>query len=348
MEPDLIGLYRQMLFSRRFEESVTELWRAGRISGEMHLGTGEEGIVAGVADHLRDGDALALDHRATPPLLMRGVDPTLILKELLGHTDGLCRGRGGHMHLFSPPHLAASSGIVGAAAPAAVGFALSATYLRPGAVAVAFFGEGAMNEGQVMESLNLAAAWQLPVIFVCKDNAQAIATPSPEVTGGRLDARARSLGLATLSVDGSDVVAVWHAARTCFERARAGRGPSFLHASCIHLEGHFLGDPLVRVARRPLREMLPIAIPMLRSALKRGGAPLGVRIRSMLSILKLVLGAHREITSTERDPVKRTRDALIADPDAVSAVEEGVTARIQEILIAVGHPLAATSQGGSG
>ena len=143
MPPDQWSLYSLMLKSRLLEEAVVKLWHDGLISGEMHLGTGEEAVNAGVVAHLREGDAMALDHRGTAALMMRGVDPVLILREMLGRPDGLCGGKGGHMHLFSKEHLAASSGIVGASGPTASGFALSAQYLRPGAVAVAFFGEGA-------------------------------------------------------------------------------------------------------------------------------------------------------------------------------------------------------------
>ena len=145
MPPDQWSLYSLMLKSRLLEEAVVKLWHDGLISGEMHLGTGEEAVNAGVVAHLREGDAMALDHRGTAALMMRGVDPVLILREMLGRPDGLCGGKGGHMHLFSKAHLAASSGIVGASGPAASGFALSAQYLRPGAVAVAFFGEGVMR-----------------------------------------------------------------------------------------------------------------------------------------------------------------------------------------------------------
>ena len=147
MTYDLWALYRHMLRSRLFELAVAKLWNDGDISGEMHLGTGEEAIAAGVVSQLTDGDAMALDHRGTPPLLMRGVDPVTLLRELLGRSDGLCAGMGGHMHLFSPEHLAASSGIVGASGPAVVGFALAAQRLRPGTLAAAFFGEGAVNQG---------------------------------------------------------------------------------------------------------------------------------------------------------------------------------------------------------
>jgi len=167
MQAELWDLYELMLRSRTFENAVKQLWEDGLISGEMHLGTGEEAICAAIVAQLQPGDALALDHRATPPLLMRGVDPLLLLSEFMGKPDGLCSGAGGHMHLFSPQHLAASSGIVGASAPAAVGFALAALRLRPGTLAVAFFGEGAINQGMLLEAFNLAAVWKLPVLFVC-------------------------------------------------------------------------------------------------------------------------------------------------------------------------------------
>lgn len=227
METDMWSLYRQMLRIRRFEESVMDLWEKGKISGEMHLGIGEEAVVAGVVGHLRDGDAMALDHRSTPPLVARGVDLVLLLRELLGRVDGLCSGMGGHMHLFSPEHLAASSGIVGATGPLASGFALAAQYLRPENLAVAFFGEGAMNQGMLMESLNLAVIWKLPVLFVCKDNEWAITTRSRSVTGKDLIERAKGFGMPALEVDGTDVEAVWHAAGRGWKRQEAERAPFF-------------------------------------------------------------------------------------------------------------------------
>ncbi len=200
MPPDVWPLYALMLKSRLFEEAVSRLWNDGLISGEMHLGTGEEAIIAGVVAHLREGDAMALDHRGSAALLMRGVDPVLILRELLGDPGGLCRGMGGHMHLLSREHLAASSGIVGAEGPLAAGFALSAQYANPGAIAVAFFGEATMNQGMLMESLNLASAWNLPVLFVCKDDGWGITTQSEKVTGGNPNDRARGLGVPAVEV----------------------------------------------------------------------------------------------------------------------------------------------------
>jgi len=178
------------------------------------MSIGEEGVVAGVVSLLREGDAMALDHRGTAPLLMRGEDPVLLLKEFLGRPDGLCRGQGGHMPLFSQKHMAASSGIVGASGPAAAGFALALkTHEKEGALAVAFFGEGSMN---------LAAAWKLPVVFVCKDNGLSITTLSLEVTGGDLLQRAQGLGLTPYEADGARVESVQAAASSAFQAVRQG------------------------------------------------------------------------------------------------------------------------------
>ena len=142
MPPDLWEHYARMFRCRRFEEIITGLWQDGLISGEMHLGTGEEGIIAGIIPQLQADDALALDHRGTAASLLRGVAPQLLLNEMLGLADGLCGGQGGHMHLFSKEYLTASSGIVGASGPAALGFALSAQRLRPGRLSVSISGEG--------------------------------------------------------------------------------------------------------------------------------------------------------------------------------------------------------------
>lgn len=332
MSPDLWQLYEQMVRSRLFEEAVSILWEQGLISGEMHLGMGEEAIACGVVCQLEDGDAMALDHRGTPPMLMRGVDPVLLLTEFLGRPDGLCQGKGGHMHLFSPQHLAASSGIVGAAGPTAVGFALASHYLRPGKVAVAFHGEGATNQGMLLESMNLAVAWALPVLFVCKDNHWAITTQSSSVTGGRLVQRALGFGMPAEEVDGSDVQAVWEAARVGIDRGRRGEGPTFLHAHCVHLEGHFLGDLLLRVGRSPLKEMTPMVGPLLRSVTGRKGAPLRERMRGLWDVATRGQALMRDQTGEEKDPVILARTKLSTDPQRLAALEDRVTAEIEQLL----------------
>lgn len=329
MEPDLFDLYRSMLKSRLFEKAVNQLWDEGKISGEMHLAIGEEAIAAGIVGQIQNGDALALDHRGTPALIMRGIDPTLILLEFLGHPDGLCAGMGGHMHLFSRHHLIASSGIVGASAPAAVGFALSARYIRPGKISVAFFGEGAMNQGMVLESFNLTATWKLPALFICKDNGLAITTLSSSVTSGNLIERAKSFGMDAKEIDGSDVLAVWDAAKSAIERARKGDGPSFLHMHCWRPKGHFLGDPLIRIARHPMKEMKELAGPLLKSFTKKKGTSLGQRAGSLKSVSSLLGKTIKSQLIKEKDPLEFLRQKIISDKEHLERIEKEVTQEIQ-------------------
>jgi len=333
MEQDLLSLYSKMLKSRLFEEAVNQLWEAGLISGEMHLGTGEEAIVAGVLDHLRDGDAMALDHRATPPLIMRGVDPVLILRELLGQEAGLCAGQGGHMHLYAEEYLAASSGIVGAAGPAAAGFALAAKYLHPGCISVAFFGEGAMNQGMLMESMNLAAVWNLPVLFICKDDGWSITSKSTTLTAGQLSERARCLGLTALEADGRDVLDVWKAAKFAIDQLRLDKGPHFLRLRCIHLEGHFLGYQMLRVIRNPIKELPGIVLPLIQSLFKRGGASFRKRLMG-LNIVNSAMGdtwrdPRRKPTN---DPILRARRYLHLDPEQLAALEADIQEEIHQVV----------------
>ena len=255
MGPSQLGLgdlYRHLARARAFEIAVEELWERGLISGEMHLGTGEEAVAAGVVSLLRDGDGLSLTHRCSPALVVRGVPMVAMVREMLGKDDGLCGGNAGHMHLMSKPHLATSSGIVGASLPVGAGFALAAKRLRPGAVGVSFVGDGAMNQGMVLEAMNLASAWSLPHLIVCIDNGWAITTRAGTVTAGTLEDRARAFDLRVERGDGTDLTAVHRLATSVLDGVRAGKGPAFLYFTCPRLDGHFLGDPLIRQARNPL------------------------------------------------------------------------------------------------
>jgi pyruvate dehydrogenase E1 component alpha subunit len=323
---DLSAVYRQMLRSRLFEEAVKLLWEEGKISGEMHLGIGEEAIAAGVIAHLRDGDAMALDHRCTPPLVIRGVDLVLMLREFMGKGDGLCRGMGGHMHLFSPQHLAASSGIVGASGPLATGFAMAAQYRNNNCLSLAFFGDGACNQGMLMESFNLAVAWELPVLFVCKDNSWAITTQCSHVTGGNILERARSFGLHSQEVDGTDIEAVYTSAGDAVDRIRNGRGPSFLRAFCPRMQGHYLGDPLRRA------NMMELTIPLTKAFTAQPGASVAERSGSLGMLLTLVGKATVEKQLTRNDPIARARHKLKAQKIDISAIDKEVEMEIKQAL----------------
>lgn len=329
---DLWLIYEHMLRSRRFEEAVAQIWQAGEISGEMHLSTGEEAVVAGTVLQLMDGDAMALDHRGTAPLVMRGVDLNLLLQEFLGRPDGLCAGRGGHMHLFSKAHLAASSGIVGASGPAAAGFALAARQLRPGTIVLAFFGEGAMNQGMMLEAMNLAVVWKLPVVFVCKDSKWAITTVSASVTGGDPVKRAESFGMPAARIDGTDVEAVWYAAGDAIKHARNDSGPTFILAACTHPEGHFLGDPLIRMARHPLQEMKKAAGPLLKSVTRVKGGGVVKRTGSLGKVSALMGQSAAEQVFSQKDPLKIIRRKLKPDKTRLQQIEQNVDEEIRLVV----------------
>ena len=338
MPPDPWSLYELMYKSRMFEQNVRQIWRDGKISGEMHLGMGEEAIAAGIVSQLVEGDAMALDHRATPALLMRGVDPVLLLREFMGKPDGLCAGKGGHMHLFAKDKLAASSGIVGASGPAAAGFGLAAQMLRPGCISIAFFGDGATSAGMLMESMNLAVVWNLPAIFVCKDNDWAISTPAAAAVGGNLLARAQAFGMKALEVDGADVLAVFGAAEAGIQHARAGNGPVFLWAHCVHLEGHFLGDGLLDMFRRPVYSSRKRVWPMVRGMFRRSGATWGERVASARQLVREVLAAQSQ-TNAQDDPLLRTRRILLkSDPGRLAEMELSLQGQVRQWVMTARQP----------
>jgi pyruvate dehydrogenase E1 component alpha subunit len=331
---DTVSLFRQMARARAFEDAIAALWREGRISGEMHLGTGEEAVAAGVVAALRPGDGVALDHRPTPVLTALGVDLVRMLAEMLGLESGLDRGRAGHMHLMSREHLAASSGIVGSSAPLAAGFALAGRSLRPGAVSVAFFGDGAMNQGMLLETLNLASTWKLPLLLVCKDNGWAITTRSNTVTGGDLIRRAEAFGIRSDDVDGVDVLAVASTAADAIARARRGEGPTFVRARVARLDGHFLGDALVRASRSPAGEGRTLLGDVTSAALSRTGGAVGARARSVVRLLDLMRQARRDERDTGRDPLERARHTL--GKDAAARIEDEALAEVGRAVESAG------------
>jgi pyruvate dehydrogenase E1 component alpha subunit len=334
----LTDLYRDMARIRAFEIAIASLWEKGLISGEMHLGTGEEAVVAGVMAHLGEDDALAADHRSTPPFLLHGVDPVAILRELLGRPDGLCEGYGGHMHLFSKEHLAASSGIVGASGPAGAGLALAAKRLRPGTVAVAFFGEGAANQGALLETMNLAVAWQLPLLLVCKDNTWSITTRSSDVTGGELPARAASFGLRTEVVDGLDPLEVSDSTARLILRIRRGHGPVFLHAKCSRLDGHFLGDMMVRTATEVSVEGAGIMAGITRATLTPSGTSVGGRAAAVRDLLVLLARVRGDAKGGKRDPLALTSGRLRKAGVDVDAIEDETAREVANLVATALEP----------
>lgn len=320
-----------MLFSRYFEELVEDYWDQGYISGEMHMGIGEEAINAGILAHIEEGDSLALDHRGTSPILMRDVDPLSIMLEMMGHEEGLCRGRGGHMHLFSKGKLVGTSGIVGASGPLALGFALASTHLRERKIAVSFFGEGAVNQGMLMESFNLAVVWNLPVLFVCKDNGWAITTESEKVTGGELMDRAQAFGLKTTRGNGSDVMDIYDQSKELIAGIREGKGPGFLLAGCVRPSGHFLGDPLVKLKEKPAKGLMEISGDFASGATSLKGGDIKGRWKAIKSVMDTLSSSRKDLKFQDKDPVRLFRKNFSEHKAELESIDREVRKQIEQL-----------------
>jgi pyruvate dehydrogenase E1 component alpha subunit len=238
-------LHRTMLTIRLFEQRVAREFRTGQIPGFVHMYVGEEAVAAGVCANLDDDDYVTSTHRGHGHCIAKGCELGPMMAEIYGRVDGLCKGRGGSMHIadFSRGMLGANA-IVGGGIALANGAGLASSVRGSGQVAVAFFGDGAVNQGVLHESLNLAAIWKLPVIFVCENNGFAESTPAVYATSVRdVALRAAGYGIPGVIADGADVRSVYEAARTAVARARAGEGPTLLEAKTYRFMGHFEGDP---------------------------------------------------------------------------------------------------------
>jgi pyruvate dehydrogenase E1 component alpha subunit len=241
---ELLKAYRVMATIRAFEERVHVEFAAGEIPGFVHLYAGEEACATGVCLHLSDEDFIASTHRGHGHCIAKGVDVHGMMAELFGRDTGLCRGKGGSMHIADLDlGMMGANGIVGGGPPLICGAALAASRADRGNVAVAFVGDGGSNQGTTFESLNLAKIWNLPAIFVVEDNGYAEATSSKYSIGAESNAeRARGFGLPAVRVDGHDFFAVHEAAQEAIERARRGAGPSLLDCQVNRYYGHFEGD----------------------------------------------------------------------------------------------------------
>jgi pyruvate dehydrogenase E1 component alpha subunit len=238
-------LLREMLRIRRFEEKCAELYSAGAIRGFLHLYIGEEAVAVGVMSALTPDDAIVATYREHGHALARGISADALMAEMLGKQEGCSRGRGGSMHVFdAAARFYGGNAIVGGGLPVAVGLGLADAYLgRRGRVTVCFFGDGAVAEGEFHESMNLAALWKLPVLFVCENNLYAMGTRIERaLSETNLIAKAQTYGITAESVDGMDVAAVERAARHAAETVRNGNGPFFLECRTYRFRAHSMFD----------------------------------------------------------------------------------------------------------
>jgi TPP-dependent pyruvate/acetoin dehydrogenase alpha subunit len=236
-------IYRQMLLIRGFEDLVQSLFLAGEVYGTTHLYSGQEAIATGVASVLEERDRVAATYRGHGHALALGVDPQALLDEMLGRESGVNGGRAGSMNVNSPGNrLIGSFGIVGGSIAAATGAALALKRLT-GGIAVAYFGDGAMNQGYVFECLNFCQVLKLPLVFVCENNGYGEYTPFRSVTAGEIRARAEVMEVPAVTIDGMSVWTVREAAERAIAHARSGDGPAFVEALTYRFVGHSRSDP---------------------------------------------------------------------------------------------------------
>jgi pyruvate dehydrogenase E1 component alpha subunit len=293
-------MYRQMLAIRLFEERVNDLYTRALMPGLAHLYIGEEAVAVGICEALRKDDYITSTHRGHGHCLAKGADPRRMFAELLGKEDGYCKGKGGSMHIADPStgNLGANA-IVAGSAGIATGAAFASKYLKTDRVAVCFFGEGALGQGVLYEEMNMAQLWKLPVIYACENNMYNEYTHYSESTAGELLGRPAAFGIAAEAVDGQDVVAVHAAASKYVERARRGEGPAFLLLNTYRYHGHHVGDvATLRATYRP--------------------------------------AAEEEQWKTERDPIKRHVERMLAgqmaDTAALERIEQELTAEMDEAM----------------
>lgn len=241
----LLDLYRQMVLVRRFEEKAAEMYTRGKIGGFLHLYIGQEATGVGAIAALRPEDYVVSHYREHGHCLAKGSDPKRVMAELFGKATGLCRGKGGSMHLFdAETGFLGGYAIVAGGMPIAVGLALASAYREDGRVVLNFFGDGAANEGEFHESLNLAALWKLPVVFLLENNLYAMGTALERACAEpELYRRAVAYAMPGLRVDGMDVLAVLEATKEAVDRARSGGGPTLLEAITYRYRGHSMADP---------------------------------------------------------------------------------------------------------
>ena len=237
-------MYRTMMSIRRFEERVKEEFAKGRIPGFVHLYAGEEAIATGVMAALRSSDKVTSTHRGHGHCIAKECDINGMMAEIFGKSTGLCKGKGGSMHIADVSKgMLGANGIVGGGPPLACGAGLTAKTLGTGDVCICFFGDGASEQGTLHESLNLAAIWKLPVVFVAENNGYAESTPSSyHCAIENIAERAASYGIPGAAIDGNDVFAVYEAAQQAIQRARGGQGPTLLEFKTYRHHGHFEGD----------------------------------------------------------------------------------------------------------
>ena len=290
---ELTQYYRDMLLIRRFEEKAGQLYGMGLIGGFCHLYIGQEAVVVGLEAAAQEGDKRITSYRDHGHMLACGMDPNGVMAELTGREGGLSKGKGGSMHMFSKEkHFYGGHGIVGAQVPLGAGLAFADKYKDNGRVTFTYFGDGAANQGQVYETFNMAAIWDLPVVFVIENNqyamgtAQARSTSTPDIY-----TRGEAFGIPGEAVDGMDVLAVKDASERATAHCRSGKGPYILEVKTYRYRGHSMSDP--------------------------------AKYRTRVEVQKM---------RSERDPIEQVRDLLLTGKHATEEDLKAIDKEIKEVV----------------
>jgi TPP-dependent pyruvate/acetoin dehydrogenase alpha subunit len=307
---------RTMLTIRVFEEKVEELYKQGILHGGSHSSAGEEAIAVGACAALASEDLIVTNYRCNGHCIAKGLELHRIMAEVFGKASGCCKGKGGAMHISDIERgILPTSAIVGGGIPIATGSGLSAKLYGTGRVTLCFFGDGASNQGVFHESLNLAAIWKLPVVYVCENNQYAMSMPVRAAMAiENIAERACAYGIEGKVVDGNDVDAVYEAISAAVERARGGEGPSLIECKTYRLRGHYIGDPLKYRSKEELAEQ---------------------QKKEPISLFRARLLAENLITDVnyqrmEKEAVTEIEDAVRFARDSVPPVETELTTQVYD------------------
>jgi pyruvate dehydrogenase E1 component alpha subunit len=314
---ELMEFYRQMLLIRRFEERAGQLYGLGLIGGFCHLYIGQEAVAVGLQSALRPGhDSVITGYRDHGHMLAYGIDPKIIMAELTGRQAGISKGKGGSMHMFSVEHkFYGGHGIVGAQVSLGTGLAFKHKYEQDGGLCLAYFGDGAANQGQVYESFNMAELWKLPIIFVIENNQYAMGTSVNRASAeDQLYKRGESFRIPGMQVDGMDVLAVRGAAETAIEWVRAGKGPVLMELKTYRYRGHSMSDPAKYRSREEVQAVREKSDPI--EAAKRELEAAGIKEEELKQLDKEIRAIVAESAdfaeqSPEPEPGELFTDVLV-------------------------------------